>query len=439
MIKFTRCPKCRTLYELEGVDIAESGGWVQCGECDRKFKATSHAVEPDELSFTVSNLAFDDSMKIEGAVEEEDVEASMQIIDNVKKQDAEIPLSEEDELVDEKFIESDQLVDIETDTADIDTELVDIDSELVDIDTELEDSSIQDMLKESSQDIEQQQLIQQTQASESEFLEKTIILSEVEVTDGAGFDNILDNFSDDIFSPELIDEDDHEEKRSKNRVKNAYAKLHSEFSEEEISIQSSFSEKSLLEEEIEKSKASTITETVSEIDDGFKTIDIDAPSILSKAIPMLASFIFLLGLIGLFALQIHGRGTYRWIPQSSYEGLLSHFPVLAKFEKTQTDLSAIHLASTRMEVNSENATAHVISLQLVNRSFSNQAYPDFQLEFTDAKGDIIARRVIYPSIYLDQDHYGFLESRQAKTVFLNLEFLPDGAVGYQIKVIQQSS
>ena len=92
-----------------------------------------------------------------------------------------------------------------------------------------------------------------------------------------------------------------------------------------------------------------------------------------------------------------------------------------------------------MCIRDRNTTARVISLQLVNRSFSNQAYPDFQLEFTDAQGEIIARRVIYPSVYLDQDHFGFLESRQAKTVFLNLEFLPTGAVGYQIKVVQQSS
>jgi len=78
MIKFTRCPKCQTLYELEGVNFAESGGWVQCGECDRKFKADRYAVELDELSFTVSNYALDDSMKVEGAVEEDLVEASMQ-------------------------------------------------------------------------------------------------------------------------------------------------------------------------------------------------------------------------------------------------------------------------------------------------------------------------------------------------------------------------
>ena len=418
MIKFTRCPKCRTLYELEGVNIDESGGWVQCGECDRKFKAKHHAVEPDELSFTVSNFAFEDSMKIEGAVEEEYIEASMQILDNVEKQG---------KLDDEALAQKDQLVNI------------DLDSEDGAIKPFLdEDSAFEKMINKRSQDIEQQQLSQQTQISDSEFIDNTIILPE-DIIDGADFDNIIENFSDDVFSPELVDEDKRKDNKSKKRIKNTYAEMHSEFAEEEIIVESSFSEKSLLEEELEKSQTNTFTETVSVSDEGFKTINIGAPSVLLRGISMLASLVLLLSMVGLFALQIHGRGTYQWVPQKSYEALLSHFPLLTKLEKTQTDLSAIHLSSTRMEVNPENTTARVISLQLVNRSFSNQAYPDFQLEFTDAQGDIIARRVIYPSVYLDQDHFGFLESRQAKTVFLNLEFLPNGAVGYQIKVVQQSS
>ena len=433
MIKFTRCPKCRTLYELDGVEFTESGDWVQCGECDRKFKATSHSVEPDELSFSVSNLAFDDSMKIKGAVEEEDVEASMQIIDKVKKQSRErTSLKKEDKRVDETVVQNDQLVEIGRESKGSTKK------SLLNKGGEVKDSSIQDTLKKRSKHAERQQLSQQNQSSKSKFSEKTIILPE-EIVDEAAFDNILESFGDDIFNPELIDEEQSEGKRSKNRLKNTYINLHSEFSEEEITIESSFSEKSLLEEEIEKNKVTTTTETFNVSEDGFKTINIEGSSLLLNAIPLLASFILLVGLIGLFVLQIHGRGTYQLIPQNSYEGLLSHFPILTKLEKTQTDLSAIHLASTKMQANSENETARVISLQLVNRSFTNQAYPDFQLEFTDAKGDIIARRVIYPSVYLDQGHYGFLESRQTKTVFLNLEFLPKGAVGYQIKVVQQHS
>jgi len=432
MIKFTRCPKCRTLYELEGVDFAESNGRVQCSECGRKFKAVHYAVEPDELSVTVSNYAFDDSMKMKGAIEEEDVEVSMQIIDNAKKRGRQNQLDQEDELIDGSVVQDDELLDAVREVEDSGIEF------FINENQELTDPPIENTFNKNYQDIEHQQLRQQTLTNDSEFLEQTINLPE-EITDGADFDDILENFSDDIFSPELVNEDEPEEKESKKRVKNAYVEMHSEFSEEEIIIEPSFSKKSLLEEELEISKSSTFNEPVSISDDGFKTINLETPSMMLRTISMLASFVLLIGLIGLFALQIHGRGTYQWIPQKSYEGLLSRFPLLTKLEKTQTNLSAIHLSSTKMEVNPENATARVISLQLVNRSFSNQAYPDFQLEFTDAQGHIIARRVIYPSIYLDRDHLGFLESRQAKTVFLNLESLPDGAVGYQIKVVQQSS
>jgi len=127
----------------------------------------------------------------------------------------------------------------------------------------------------------------------------------------------------------------------------------------------------------------------------------------------------------------------QWIPQNNYDYLISKAPILANFEKSQIDLSAIHLASTRMEVNPDDIESRIITLQLINRSYTNQAYPDFQLEFTDAQGDTIARKIVLPSLYLQKDHLGLLEPRQAKIVYLTLKALPDAAVGYQIKVVQQ--
>ena len=460
MIKFTRCPKCQTLYELEGVNFAESGGWVQCGECDRKFKATRYAVELDELSFTVSNYALDDSMKVEGAVEEDLVEASMQIIENtttdtkdeakteVKKEDIPVAevlkpedkLTQKDELINETHVPieplSEQPLNVNI-AENSDDEIISFLSSQ-DQEFRLPNFSAQEALNKRSQGIEKQQLSLQTQASDSEFLEKTIILPE-EITDGGDYDDILDDFNDDIFSPELIDEDQDEQKTPKKRSKNAYAQMHSEFSEEEIIVQSSFSEKSLLEEELETSKRSADSESISNFEDGFKTINIEPNVLFFKVLPTIACFMLMVGVIGLFALQLHTRGTLQWIPQKNYEGLLSQAPLLTKLEKTQTDLSAIHLSSTKMELVPEKPEARVISLQLVNRSFQNQAYPDVQLEFTDAQGDVIARRVIFPSLYLDQDHFGFLESRQAKTVFLNLASVPDDTVGYGVKVVQQNN
>lgn len=411
MVKFTRCPKCSTLYELEGVDYVDSGGWVQCGDCNRKFKVDSHAVEPDELSFTVSSYAAEESMKIEGAAAEEHIEASMQVVDNAEKK----PSSRSNQLINELIEE--KLTGEEV-----------ADSFLI---PELDD--------DSAQNIEKQQLKQQTQSSNSEFLEKTIILPE-EITDDEHFEDIFNDFSDDIFNPEFIEEDESEV--ASKKVKNTYAELHSEFSEEEIVIESEFSKKTLLEEELETNSYGTVTETISQNEGDVKATTIGIGSSPARIISFFTGtccLLLMFGLIALFVLQIHGRGTYEWIPQKNYDGLLSRFPILTKLEKTQTDLSAIHLASTRMEVNSTGDNfERVISLELVNRSFVNQAYPDFQLEFTDAKGEIIARRIIFPSMYLDQGHFGFLESKQAKIVFFNLESLPEGTIGYQVKVVQQN-
>ena len=393
MIEFTRCPKCKTLYELEGIDYSESSGWVQCGECGRKFKALRHAVEPDELSFTVSDYALDESMKMEGAVEEELAEFSMLMVDEkgaskrIIEQKKNVNFFEENESI---------LIAPEDATA-------------------------------TSHSLEHQQLSRQTQESDSEFMEKNIILSDEE-----NFEKILKNYGDEIFNPELIDEDSQGIK--KKRVKNAYTELHSEFSEEEIIIKPEFSKKSLLEEEIE---TNSIINTISQ--EELQTFTVKPAKRFFTLIALIVCLVITISLIALFALQIHSRGTYPWISQKNYEELLSRAPFLANLEKTQTDLSAIHLASTRMEVNSDNPSTRIITLQLVNRSFTNQAYPDFQLEFTNAKGDVIARKVVLPSLYLEKDHLGVLESRQAKIVLLNLESLPTGAVGYQIKVVQQSS
>ncbi|MGH1428300.1 MAG: DUF3426 domain-containing protein [Arenicella sp.] len=379
MIEFTRCPKCSTLYELEGVDLSASSGWVQCGDCDRKFKASSHAVETEEISLTVSNNMMDKSMEMAGAgsVSKDDLANSMQVVD-----DEYVQIEGEEEL--------------------------------------LEDIPIDYARKQLSENVH----------GESEFSEKTIILPD-EVSEDDDFEDIFDAFGDDIFHPELIDEEEPESR--KVQVSRRYSELNSEFSEEEIVIQPEYSEKTILEEELE---ATTTTlndeETVSQ--------ELDNSSFnVGRFFATAACLIIAVGFVALFSLQLHTRGTYEWIPQNKYDGLLSRAPYLSKLEKTQTNLSAIHLASTRMEVSPDDSQARVITLQLVNRSYSNQAYPDFQLEFTDAKGDTIARRIVLPSLYLEKGHLGLLESREAKIVLLNLKSLPVGAVGYQIKVVQQSS
>jgi hypothetical protein len=157
---------------------------------------------------------------------------------------------------------------------------------------------------------------------------------------------------------------------------------------------------------------------------------------LIKILGSLIALIVALSLLAVLAFQLHSRGTFTIFPDEQYSQLLNTIPYLKQFEKSQTNLSSLHLESTRMEKNADGLS---IVLQLVNRSPVNQAYPDFQLEFTNFKGEVIARRIILPNMYLEKGYLGLLEAREAKTVFLNLLSLPQGSVGYQIKVVQQAS
>jgi len=141
----------------------------------------------------------------------------------------------------------------------------------------------------------------------------------------------------------------------------------------------------------------------------------------------------------ILAIQTHSRGIYEWIPSQQYEKLLSVFPQLSKLEKNQFDLSKLHLASVRMEPLNDGTEGHRISLQLINKSRFNQAYPDFQIEFTDAQGQVIARTLILPNTSLEQGTLEILESKEAKTLYFDFLDLPEGAAGYEINIVNPSS
>ena len=464
MVEFTRCPKCQTLYELDGIDLEVSSGWVQCGDCDRKFKAINHAVEPDEISFlTVSNYDYEQSMKMEGAVSEDLVESSMHIVDNVvaekKHDDIETQRQQQkninyaeygQENVQPEFQQNQTASFNERANSNDEYELtINVSSD--GLSSQEQQANLNQFITPSEESTqathhsEQKQLSEQLYSSDSEFLEKTIILpNEVSSTEDEdeNYEFIFNNYSEDIFDPALIDEEQENVDSSINKrlKKNTYAELHSEFSEEEIEIETEFPEKTILEEALENS---TVSHSVDETESILHTRStIYGEKTTGKLLNFLGSAfasIIMFSLMGVLALQIHSRGTYQWIPQSAYDQVIRQAPFLANFEKSQIDLSAIHLASTRMEANPENPSSRIITLQLINRSYSNQAYPDFQLEFTDAQGATIARRIILPSVYLQQGHLGLLEPRQAKIVYLNLKSLHLEAVGYQIKVVQQNS
>ena len=77
MVELTRCPKCATLYDLEGIDLSASGGWVQCGECDRKFKAESYEIDRSEISYQASDSETFDS-------QEDSFDSQMRDVDRIQ-------------------------------------------------------------------------------------------------------------------------------------------------------------------------------------------------------------------------------------------------------------------------------------------------------------------------------------------------------------------
>jgi len=359
MIEFSRCPKCATLYDLRKVDLSPSNGWVQCGECERKFKAKTYEVHRNEISFV-----------------EQPAEQSSPEKEDIKPQETTIQPKE-------KTRKPEQA---------------------------------------SEEYLDQQQIAMQEMQKESEFNELTITEGSLEsrsISLDASYDELLD--------PEMLVEDvAFEDDVDKSAKRSNYEKLFSEFSGELIDIQP----KEQSPEHNAYDELVSTAVTTSEIVEPPKTRSI------FYSVPLALIFGALLALLGF---QVHSRGTYEWIPEQSYEIALDMLPQLSYLEKDQDDLSKLHLASTRMEALADYPQGRKIILQVINKSRLNQAYPDFQLDFLDAKGKTIVRRLILPNMYLQQGHLGVLEAKEAKTLYFDLQSLPEGAAGYELKIVKQDS
>lgn len=326
MIELVRCPNCSALYNMKGINLLVSQGWVQCCECNSKFKANSCVINKSEIN--------------------DQIDSNYQALG-----------------VESKF------TDKKTDTLNIDT---------------------------------------MNNAKKIEYFDK---LDEELISSKTGNDSDVD------FSERLMTLDNHRE------LKDTFEQSDSGVKKVAIQPVPSKRDWMSLENELEASAGKY-----------------NKPRSLSKKVSVIlaaiTSSVVTLVLVAIFLFQLQSRGTINVFPDDQYGQLLNATPYLNQFEKSQTDLSSLHLESTRME---KNAAGLSIVLKLVNRSSFNQAYPDFQLEFTDAKGEVIARTIVLPNMYLEKGHLGLLEAREAKTVFLNLASLPKGSKGYQIKVVQQSS
>ena len=332
MVDFSRCPKCKVLYDLRKIDLSFSEGWVQCGQCSKKFIAFVHVVEYEE----------------------------------VQSHDLEAPLSEANAVEAENQRQPQQNADTE--------------QELVDQEEYEEDDNFYS--EEFSEMV-------------GSLLTSEAVAESMSVLEG---------------------------ERSLKKKRSGYVESLTEFSDDLIDIQPTEPEGTIFSE-FEESKSAK-----------NKAIKIKTVRIIS--------FVFLLALfsclIALLSVQLHSRGNYRWISSLKYERLISIFPYLTYFERKQLDLSKLHLASTWMEPIEGKSNERRIVLQLVNTSNINQIYPDLQLELKDNKGQVVARRLIYPNMYLQPGHLGILDSKAAVTIFIHLTAYPINATGgYKLDLVSK--
>jgi len=290
--------------------------------------------------------------------------------------------------------------------------------------------------------------------SDEEISEQTITMEVVSTTSDE-----YNNFLDDLLEPEMVVNNVHSKKKTEiepvdydelnkqvssdlfesyeakrdplfesrqDRQKKKFSTTPSEFSDEEIDIKS----------DVKRTEEVSILE---EMYEDTKTIDKRSANGFSvfKFFSYLTILLIALALSALFALQLHNRGTYKWLTDSQYEKIIAVAPILSKLEKDQSDLSKLHLASVKMEPIENNPKAKRIVLQMENRSSVNQAFPSLQVEFTNSKGEIVARRSMTPSLYLGVESPTMLNANELRKINLDFAILPEFATGYEIEIVKQ--
>lgn len=372
MIEYTRCPKCGTLFDVSNIDFSDSKGWVQCGDCTHQFEVDKHAVNYSAL-LEQSILANMDEMsgsKRNFSIGKLDVDMTVAEMSHVS-------VSENIDLFDSPLISEPN-----------NSDYVETEFEPTTPNTEDElgylDEAINGALNNNSQE---ERIIAESESHEvtEEFLTKARI-EELTEQSHAVFSDFSDGDSQDMIKPESS-----------------------------VSINSS-----------------------NDFDAGdiyANLDDVGVESVWSKILVASLAVPFLLALLLSFIFQLQKRDIVDWIPETYQQPLQTKWlSFLDRGEEEKVDLSKIHLSSTRMEPHSKIAGATTIVLQLINRASVNQSFPNFEISFTDGNGAIVARRVLKPFDYLDADQLNMLESKQAKTLRLNLASMPEGAVGYEIQV-----
>lgn len=388
LIEYTRCPKCGTLFDVSNIDFSDSKGWVQCGDCTHQFEASKHEVNYSAL-LEQSILANMDEM----SGSKRDFSVGQLGIDMSVTEMSSVSVSENIDLFDAPLYRSqdEKTQEPASDYVETEFESTTPNSELDFSDLDL--SGIQEPFDKN---------IERNSAKED-----IVIESESH--------EILDEFlADSEPSPELTE--------GGQEVLN---EISGGVSEEIVESEPTIS--------IEEPNLFDADEIYADLN------DVNVESIWSKILVASLAIPFLLALLLSFVFQLQKREIVDWIPEEYQQPLQTKWlSFLDQGSENKIDLSKIHLSSTRMEPHAKIAGATTIVLQLINHANVNQHYPDFEISFTDGNGDVVARRVLKPFDYLDADQLNMLESKQAKTLRLNLASMPDGAVGYEIQVTQGS-
>ena len=386
MIEYTRCPKCGTLFDVSNIDFSDSKGWVQCGDCTHQFEADKHAVNYSELL-------------------EQSILANMDEMNNSNRD----------------FSIGQLGVDMSV------TEMSNVSiSENIDLFEMPRNSSV----KEPDSDYVETEFEPTTPNTEDDFNLDDINLA----LDGAIANNdkkeeiIVESEAHEITEEFWVDVDDAAALTEESNA--LLTELSDMNSEQTVSPDPTVS---IAEAPITESKSF-------EMDKAYDDLDaVNVESALSKILVASLAIPFLLALLISFIFQLQKRDIVDWIPVTYQKPLQTKWlSFLDRDGENKIDLSKIHLSSTRMEPHPTIAGATTIVLQLINRASVNQLYPNFEISFTDSNGDTVARRVLKPFDYLDADQLNMLESKQAKTLRLNLASMPEGAIGYEIQVTRGS-
>jgi len=387
MIEYTRCPKCGTLFDVSNIDFSDSKGWVQCGDCTHQFEADKHAVNYSAL-LEQSILANMDEMsgsKRDFSIGQLGIDMSVTEMSNVS-------VSENIDLFDAPLYGSREP-----------------DSDYVETEFEPTTPNTEEGLKGLDEAIHD---ALSNKVLEEEVLKEEVLEEEIVVESEAH--EVTEEFLVDSSQPELTEES--------HAVLDEFDDV---VSEDVIQPESSVS--------IEQSNSFDPDHIYADLDDTSVESTWSKVLVASLAVP------FLLALLLSFVFQLQKRDIVDWIPETYQKPLQTKWlSFLDQSGADKIDLSKIHLSSTRMEPHPKISGATTIVLQLINRANVNQSFPDFEISFTDGNGAVVARRVLKPFDYLDADQLNMLESKQAKTLRLNLASMPDGAVGYEIQVTQGS-